>query len=127
MGVASVGAVDGERALASLDRESFNMVLMDVRMPVLDGLESTRRIRALPDPRSELPIVALTAALFEDERRAALDAGMDDLLARPVRADALRRAMVAALAARARRGQGSPARVSTARVAARSGDIPPAP
>jgi CheY-like chemotaxis protein len=87
---------------------------MDIQMPVLDGLEITRRIRARTDKRREVPIVALTAAVFEDERRAALDAGMDDLVTKPVRADALRRAMISAVASRARRERSARTSITTA-------------
>jgi signal transduction histidine kinase/AmiR/NasT family two-component response regulator len=114
MGVTSVTALNGEIALTSLERESFDLVLMDIQMPVLDGLEITRRIRARTDKRREVPIVALTAAVFEDERRAALDAGMDDLVTKPVRADALRRAMISAVASRARRERSARTSITTA-------------
>ncbi len=76
-------AVDGGEALAAVEDKPFDLVLMDIQMPVLDGLEATRRIRALPAGRN-LPIVALTANVFEEDRRRASAAGMDDFLAKSV-------------------------------------------
>jgi PAS domain S-box-containing protein len=86
---------DGAQALAALERERYDLVLMDVRMPVMDGLEATRRIR---DPgsavrRHDLPIVALTAGAMDSDRERCREAGMDDYLAKPV----TRRALVEAL------------------------------
>ena len=63
----------------------YDVVLMDVQMPRLDGFSAARQIRALPDPRlSGIPILALTANAFEEDRRAALDAGMNGHVAKQV-------------------------------------------
>jgi PAS domain S-box-containing protein len=81
-------AVDAmRRVIAGADRP-YDLILMDVHMPVLDGLEATRFVKSLfagpPDPaRDPPPIVALTANAFDDDRRRCLDAGMDDYLAKP--------------------------------------------
>jgi PAS domain S-box-containing protein len=64
--------------------ERFDAVLMDVRMPVMDGVEATRRIRALPPPAGRVPIVRLTANVVASERERYLAAGMDACLAKPV-------------------------------------------
>jgi HPt (histidine-containing phosphotransfer) domain-containing protein len=64
-------------------RADFDIVLMDVQMPVMDGLEATRRIRALPE-RSGLPIVALTAGTTDTEHRRAREAGLQDILSKPI-------------------------------------------
>ena len=80
----------GEAALAALERGAYDIVLMDVRMPGLGGLESTRALRRR---RVETPVVALTANAFEDDRRACLEAGMDDFLVKPLSLDALRKAL----------------------------------
>ncbi len=78
-------ADSGEEALAKLAAlpEAFDVVLMDVQMPGIDGLEATRRARKLPGVRT-LPIIALTAGAFTEERRRALDAGMNDFLTKPI-------------------------------------------
>jgi signal transduction histidine kinase/ActR/RegA family two-component response regulator len=94
MGVSVVVAEDGQACLDLLEGSTFDLVLMDVQMPVLDGLETTRRIRALPDARRTLPVIALTAAVFEDDKRKVIEAGMDELVAKPIRSDVLRKAMI---------------------------------
>jgi two-component system, sensor histidine kinase and response regulator len=78
-------------ALELLEREEFDLVLMDMRMPVMDGLEATRRIRASEaGGERRIPIVALTANAFEEDRAACLNAGMDAFLVKPIAAAALR-------------------------------------
>lgn len=83
---------NGMLALNALQAgECFDVVLMDVQMPVMDGLETTRHIRALERERQRprLPIVGLTAGAFDDDRSKAADAGMDDFVAKPVSLDRL--------------------------------------
>nr|WP_246221748.1 PAS domain S-box protein [Marichromatium bheemlicum] len=77
-------ATDGHQALAALRARSYALVLMDVSMPGMDGLEATRAIRALPNERARVPIVAMTAGAFSEDRERCLDAGMDDYLSKPV-------------------------------------------
>jgi signal transduction histidine kinase/ActR/RegA family two-component response regulator len=84
-------AHDGRAALAAVQEEDFDAVLMDLHMPELDGIAATRAIRALPRP--QLPIVALTADAFADTRARCLDAGMNDFLTKPVTLDALARVL----------------------------------
>ncbi len=73
--------VNGKQAVSTLLQESFDLVLMDVQMPVMDGLEATRLIRR--DISSTLPIIALTASAIRTEKEACYGAGMNDFLAKP--------------------------------------------
>ena len=80
---------DGAGALVALAQESFNAVLMDIQMPQMDGFEATRRIRALPSPACDVPIIALTASALPEQVEAAQRAGMDGHLAKPLDRTAL--------------------------------------
>ena len=80
-----VRAVDGgQAALALLEDEAPDVAVIDLRMPGMDGLELCRKIRGLARPGRDLPVVVLTGMDDEDARQAALDAGADDVLAKPV-------------------------------------------
>ena len=77
-------ARNGQEAVELAETEKPDLILMDLKMPVMDGLEATRLIKAkTPD----LPIVALTANAFDSDRHAALEAGCDDFLSKPINAD----------------------------------------
>jgi signal transduction histidine kinase/DNA-binding NarL/FixJ family response regulator/HPt (histidine-containing phosphotransfer) domain-containing protein len=78
-------AETGQEALEYARAGSFDIVFMDMRMPVMDGLDATRAIRALGGPWSTIPIVALTANAFADDLKLCRDAGMDDFIAKPMR------------------------------------------
>lgn len=80
----------GREAVEALKRARYDLVFMDMRMPGMDGPEATRAIRASGD---RTPIVALTANAFEEDRRACLDAGMNDHLVKPLELEALRSAL----------------------------------
>ncbi len=84
-GASVMKASEGRTALATLRERprDFDVVLMDVQMPVLDGLAATREIRSNPD-WDALPVIALTAGVLPEERAAALAAGMNDFLAKPL-------------------------------------------
>lgn len=92
-----VVAGNGEEALEHFDRENFDLILMDVQMPVMGGLEATQAIRAREARRSwamssrwqAIPIVAMTAHAMEGDRARCIEAGMDDYVSKPVRPEEL--------------------------------------
>ena len=87
-------AENGKRAvemLASAPVGTYQLVLMDILMPVMDGLEATRSIRALEGERGKVPVIAMTANTFEDDRRAAKEAGMNGYVGKPFSPDELLR------------------------------------
>ncbi len=96
---------NGAEAVERVRAEAFDIVLMDMQMPEVDGLEATRRIRALGGAAARLPIVAMTANARDDDRRACLDAGMDAFLSKPIDFDQLAQT----LRALAQRAAGEPA------------------
>jgi CheY-like chemotaxis protein len=76
-------AEDGLQAVAMARERSYALILMDMQMPYLDGLDATRQIRKLP-ASAHMPIVAMTANAFSEDRAQCLDAGMDDFITKPV-------------------------------------------
>jgi CheY-like chemotaxis protein len=94
----------GTEAVALASTMEFDIILMDVRMPGVDGLEATRRIRALAHPHGRVPIVAVTAQVFADRVSECRAAGMDSYLAKPFTPALLLEALESAFAvARVRR------------------------
>jgi signal transduction histidine kinase/ActR/RegA family two-component response regulator len=91
-------AQDGREALDAAASQDFDLVLMDLHMPGMDGIEAARAIRALGGGRSRVPIAALTADAFDDTRERCMAAGMDAFLPKPVSVEALAR-LIAAQAA----------------------------
>ena len=72
----------------------YDIILMDIQMPVMDGYEATRQIRALEDPgKAEVPIVAVTANAFEEDRKITMEAGMNDHLSKPYDVPAIMKTM----------------------------------
>ncbi len=84
VGCQTTVASNGKECLESLEMMDYDLILMDCQMPEMDGLEAARRIRALPDDRSRIPIVALTAGAQTEFRSACLAAGMNEVLAKPI-------------------------------------------
>jgi len=79
----STTVCNGREALQALARQHFDVILMDCQMPLMDGYEATRRIRASETAGQHIPIIAVTANAMEDERDAALACGMDDFPTKP--------------------------------------------
>jgi CheY-like chemotaxis protein len=93
-------AENGYEALDAAQSGRFDIVLMDILMPRMDGIAATRAIRALPGPVGEIPIVAVTTAAAPGEVLRYLSCGMNDVVAKPVERSRLEEAITAALAAR---------------------------
>jgi CheY-like chemotaxis protein len=102
-GMAATAVKNGREALALLERgDAFDLVLMDVHMPEMDGLQATRLIRQLP-AQADLPIVAMTASVLQEEKDACMASGMNGHLGKPVDTQALFKTLLYWLD---RRGQG---------------------
>ena len=80
---------DGALAVEAMRTGKYDLIFMDMRMPNMDGLEATRKIRAMPNVSKHLPIIALTANAFDDDRNACFDSGMNDFMTKPVSAEEL--------------------------------------
>ena len=81
-------AVDGQEAVDAATKHHYDVILMDLQMPVMNGVDAIRAIRALPE-RADVPIVALTAGLSDDERRRCREAGANEVMLKPLDARAL--------------------------------------
>jgi CheY-like chemotaxis protein len=75
-------AENGEQAVAAVKRMNFDVILMDIQMPIMDGYLATQIIR--DELNSKIPIIALTANTFAEDQQRCLDAGMNDFLAKPL-------------------------------------------
>ena len=96
--------MDGKEALDMVekaDSDHFDIVLMDIQMPNMDGYEATRRIRALSDKaKAEVPILSMTANAFPEDKTKALEAGMDGHVAKPLEVTVLVSEMIEAILSR---------------------------
>ena len=77
-------ATNGQEAVEMVDKKDYDIVLMDIKMPVMNGLEATKAIK---EKHPDLPIIALTANAFDSDRQLAFEAGCDGFLAKPVSSD----------------------------------------
>ncbi len=96
-GCTSETAEDGVEAVECVQERRFDLVLMDIKMPRMDGVQATQAIRALTGPERDIPIVALTANADPDDARRYLDIGMAAVVEKPIKPERLRMAMNAAL------------------------------
>ncbi len=93
-----VEATGGAEAVAAAAQNDFDVILMDLQMPDIDGLEATHRIRSLEGSRSQVPIIALTANILNEERERCLQAGMDGFIVKPFTPEGLTRELSRVLA-----------------------------
>ena len=112
MGHRAEVAGNGKEAVNAVKSLAYDVVLMDVQMPEMDGFEATAEIRALPEPQNRIPIIALTANAMQGEDKVCRSKGMDDYLAKPIDvaklAQALERWGKARVDAARRSGSGEP-------------------
>jgi len=86
-------AQDGNEVLQALHDQDFDLILMDIQMPSMDGIEATRKIRAMDGPKARVPILAMTAYAMSGDREAFLAAGVDEYIAKPVEFDVMQSIM----------------------------------
>jgi CheY-like chemotaxis protein/HPt (histidine-containing phosphotransfer) domain-containing protein len=101
-------AENGRQAVEKVHAMAYDLILMDIQMPEMDGLEATRMIRSMAD-KADLPILAMTANIFEDDRKACLEAGMNDFVAKPFDLENLFSTVIKWLPEREAAGWGEPA------------------
>jgi CheY-like chemotaxis protein len=93
LGYRAVVAKNGKEAVEAANRERFDLILMDVQMPVMDGLEATRTLKEQMSPEDVPLIIALTAGVSQPERELCFSVGMDDFLAKPLQPAELKAAL----------------------------------
>jgi len=99
VGLAVDVAEDGQQALALAKQNRYALILMDMQMPIMNGVEATQAIRVLPS-HAQTPILAITANAFDEDRQICIKAGMNDHIAKPINADKLYETLLAWLAKR---------------------------
>lgn len=99
--------LDGAAALDEVTRGGVDLVLMDIMMPEMNGIEATRRIRALPPPLCRTRIIAVTANASHENRAACLEAGVDVFMPKPIRQEELSNRIAALLNGKEPPGQGA--------------------
>lgn len=82
-------ATNGLEAIRLCEKNSYDIILMDISMPDLNGIEATKRIREKEEGETHLPIIALTAHAFPSDRKNFLEAGMDDVIVKPLSEETL--------------------------------------
>jgi CheY-like chemotaxis protein len=87
-------AADGREALEAISQTQFDLIFMDCHMPTMDGYEATKEIRLREAGATHIPVIALTASAMPQDRKLCFDAGMDDYLSKPLRAESLRSILV---------------------------------
>ncbi len=97
-GVAMVEAESAERGLEIIDEQDFAIILVDLRMPGMDGITAIKHIRGRGDTKAKVPIIVVTADIAPDLRERCLAAGADDVIFKPVAMDSLFESMGAILA-----------------------------
>jgi CheY-like chemotaxis protein len=95
LGYSADVAADGQEAVEALKRQSYDLIFMDVQMPVMNGLEATRAIRDTHPPQRQPVIIAMTAAATNEDRQACMVAGMDGYITKPIRLEQLMDALAA--------------------------------
>ena len=86
-------ATDGAEAVSLVEKVKPDVVLMDIRMPVMNGYEATETIRKLKHPDRDLPIIAMTADAFADDMKKCLDSGMNAHIAKPIDLDVVKQTL----------------------------------
>jgi len=105
LGFTILVAMDGERGIAMAASEKPDLVLMDLRLPVLDGWEATRRLKAAAETRN-IPVIALSAHAMSGDREKALEAGCEDYDTKPIDFNRLRAKIEALLPGKRQNGSG---------------------
>ncbi len=93
LGYTAEVAGDGSEALEKLQKQHYDLILMDCQMPVMDGFEATHAIRALPSDLSKIPIIAVTANALAGQREKCLATGMNEYISKPINSELLAAAL----------------------------------